>query len=76
MKKLALRVEDLEVVSFAVARAQEARGTVQAHVTPVAVCAVKTAECTLYEPECAVTGGINSCWCSEYASCDCTVAVD
>lgn len=58
MKKLTLRVEELSVVSFAVARATEDRGTVQAHVLT---------------PKCVVTGGINSCWCSEYNTCDCTV---
>lgn len=29
-------------------------------------------EMMVITPRCVVTGGIDSCWCSEYASCDCT----
>ena len=58
MKKLRLDVEELSVVSFPTAPAQEARGTVQAHVLT---------------PKCVVTSGVDSCWCTEYNTCDCTI---
>jgi hypothetical protein len=57
MRKLRLDVEALSVVSFGTAPAPQARGTVQANVLT---------------PTCAVTSGIDSCWCSEFVSCDCT----
>lgn len=50
MKKLKLEVEELTVVSFPIAPAREEIGTVQAHVIT---------------PKCVVTGGIDSCWCTE-----------
>lgn len=56
MKKLKLELEDLTVASFATAPAAEAQGTVEAHIAT---------------PLCVVTAGINSCWCSEYHTCDC-----
>ncbi len=57
MKKLRLDVETLSVATFATAPARTPRGTVQAHAAT---------------PTCQVTSGIDSCWCSEYVSCDCT----
>jgi hypothetical protein len=50
MEKLKLEVEAVSVVSFPTAPTQEARGTVQAHVLT---------------PRCLVTGGVDSCWCTE-----------
>ena len=29
-------------------------------------------EMMVITPRCVVTGGIDSCWCTEYNSCDCT----
>lgn len=63
MKKLKLQVETLAVVSFPTAAAQEARGTVAAHAT----------EEYVITPRCQVTSGVDSCWCTEYNSCGCTV---
>lgn len=61
MKKLKLTVDELSVVSFPTVRAgDEARGTVDGHVLT---------------PKCVVTGGVDSCWCSEYNTCDCTIAI-
>jgi hypothetical protein len=58
MKKLRLELETLSVATFETGPAREERGTVQAnHATPT----------------CAVTSGIDSCWCSEFVSCDCTI---
>jgi hypothetical protein len=57
MKKLHLDLDMLAVDTFAVQdAATRDEGSVQAH------------EAT---PYCAVTSGINSCWCSEYYTCDC-----
>jgi hypothetical protein len=56
VKKLKLNVEELSVVSFPIQPAQEARGTVEGHVLT---------------PKCQVTGGVDSCWCTEYYTCDC-----
>lgn len=50
LKKLKLDVEAVSVVSFPTAPTHEARGTVDGHVLT---------------PKCVVTGGINSCWCTE-----------
>lgn len=50
MTKLKLDVEKVTVVSFPIAAAQEARGKVQAFVLT---------------PRCLVTGGVDSCWCTE-----------
>jgi hypothetical protein len=74
MKKLKLEIDKLSVVSFPTAAAAEARGTVQAHVdtTPGSV-VVESHDCT-WGRDCAVTSGINSCWCSEYQTCDCALA--
>ena len=41
----------------------------QAHDATTPTCP-KTHDCTYQGPECVVTGGIDSCWCTEYASCD------
>jgi hypothetical protein len=57
MKKLRLDVEELSVVSFGTAPAREPRGTVQGH---------------LATPTCNITSGVDSCWCSEFVSCECT----
>lgn len=57
MKKLRLDVEELSVATFTTAPAPVPSGTVQAHVLT---------------PKCVVTSGVDSCWCSEYVSCDCT----
>ena len=70
MKRLKLDIEKLSIMSFATAAVPAQRGTVRAHAATTPAC--KTFDCTFYEPECVVTGGINSCWCSEYASCECT----
>jgi hypothetical protein len=56
MKKLKLDVEELSVVSFPTQPAQEARGTIEGHVLT---------------PKCQVTSGVDSCWCTEYYTCDC-----
>ena len=69
MKRLKLEIEDLSIMSFAMAAVPAKRGTVQAHAT-TPTCP-KTYNCTYEGPECVVTGGINSCWCSEYYTCDC-----
>ena len=55
MPKLKLQLEALEVVTF----------------DPGFEVGVeeKSLRCTV--DTCVVTGGINSCWCSEYATCDC-----
>jgi hypothetical protein len=58
MSKLKLQVESIQVVSF-----EPSENAVHAP--------AKSLECTLDE-ECVVTGGINSCWCTEYATCWCT----
>jgi hypothetical protein len=50
MKKLTLDVEELSVESFPTAAPQADRGTVEAHVIT---------------PKCVVTGGVDSCWCTE-----------
>ena len=64
MKKLTLDVDALSVTSFPTAPSAGARGTVRAHEgTPL---------CEEVSTECVVTGGVNSCWCSEYHTCDCT----
>lgn len=55
MKKLTLNVETLSVETFETDTAAKERGTVHAH-------EVET-------PKCVVTGGIDSCWCTEYAGC-------
>lgn len=60
MKKLRLQVEELSVVSYSTAPARETRGTVQGHIAT---------------PTCQVTSGVDSCWCSEYYTCDCTVVI-
>jgi hypothetical protein len=66
MKRLTLNVDALSVVSFPTAPAVTARGTVQAHVATTPCAEENT-------PACVVTSGINSCWCTEYVSCSCTV---
>jgi hypothetical protein len=59
MRKIRLAVDELSVVSFpTVAAAGGARGTVDGHVLT---------------PKCVVTGGVDSCWCSEYNTCNCTI---
>lgn len=65
MKRLKLDVDALAVTSFPTAPAAEARGTVQAH--------VGTTPCQEVTPLCQVTSGVDSCWCTEYVSCSCTV---
>ena len=58
MQKLTLNLDALAVESFdPQAAAPRERGTVQGH--------------EVLTPMCAVTSGINSCWCSEYNTCDC-----
>ena len=58
MKKLRLDLDALDVSSFPTAAPQADRGTVDGHVLT---------------PKCVVTSGVDSCWCSEYNSCDCTI---
>ena len=58
MRKLRLNVETIDVASFHPAGPSEDDQLFQ-----------RTLDCTW---DCMVTGGIDSCWCSEYASCDCT----
>jgi hypothetical protein len=55
MPRLKLQVEAIQVVSFA-------PGAQDGGVEEVSL------RCTT---DCVVTGGIDSCWCSEYYSCDC-----
>ena len=51
MKKLTLDLDSLAVDSFeALPLVTQARGTVEGHVLT---------------PRCVVTGGVNSCWCTE-----------
>jgi hypothetical protein len=51
MKKLTLDLDALTVTSFeTLLVVPQARGTVEGHVLT---------------PKCVVTGGINSCWCTE-----------
>lgn len=56
MPRLRLQLEALEVVSF------DAGGSDGVQENSLR-CTVDT---------CVVTGGVDSCWCSEYQSCDCT----
>jgi hypothetical protein len=57
MKKLALDLDALTVDSFPTSREPVAeKGTVHGNATGWA---------------CPVTSGINSCWCTEFVSCDC-----
>jgi len=57
MKKLHLDLDTLAVDTFAVQDASvRDDGTVRGHAAT---------------PLCAVTSGIDSCWCSEYYTCDC-----
>lgn len=58
MKKIKLQLDALAVASFETAALPADMGTVAGY------------EAT---PYCVVTGGIDSCWCSEYNTCDCTV---
>ena len=55
MPKLKLQVEALEVVSFDFGSGDEIQE--------------KSLRCTV--DTCVVTAGIDSCWCSEYNTCDC-----
>jgi hypothetical protein len=55
MSKLKLQVEAIKVVSFA-------PGGEDDQVME------QTLRCTT---DCALTAGINSCWCSEYNTCEC-----
>jgi hypothetical protein len=56
MPRLKLQLEAIQVVSFE-------PGSDGVGVQEISLrCTVET---------CMVTGGIDSCWCSEYASCDC-----
>jgi hypothetical protein len=74
MKRLKLEIEELSIMSFATVAVPAGRGTVQAHVATTPTCP-GTFDCTYDGPDCMVTGGINSCWCSEYNTCDCTSPV-
>jgi hypothetical protein len=74
MKRLKLEIDALSVVSFPTAPSTEARGTVQAHVGTTPGCVDDTLRCT-EALDCVVTSGINSCWCSEYNTCECTSPV-
>jgi hypothetical protein len=56
MSRLKLQVESIQVVSFDPGPADD---TIQE----------KSLRCTI--DTCVVTGGIDSCWCSEYNSCEC-----
>jgi hypothetical protein len=57
MKKLALDLDALSVDSFATVAAEPAeKGTVHGNATGTA---------------CPITSGINSCWCTEFRTCDC-----
>lgn len=68
MKKLTLDLDALDVTSFPTAAPQTDRGTVDGHVlTPR--CIDDSRQCTEAN-DCAVTSDINSCWCSEYYTCD------
>lgn len=58
MKKLRLDMDALSVVSFPTAPAPQVRGTVDGNVLT---------------PKCVVTSGVDSCWCSEYNTCNCTI---
>lgn len=55
MPKLKLQLENIQVVSFA--PGPEEDGLME-----------RSLRCTT---DCVVTGGIDSCWCSEYNTCDC-----
>lgn len=55
MPKLKLQLEAIEVSSFDLGGASD--GLHQ-----------KTLDCTT---DCMLTAGIDSCWCSEYATCEC-----
>lgn len=68
MKRLKLDADTLSVMSFPTAPAARGCGTVRAHEATTPTCPV-TFDCTYDGPECVVTGGINSCWCTEYATC-------
>jgi hypothetical protein len=58
MKKLALDLDALSVDTFHTTEAPPAEtGTVHGHVATGLAC--------------PVTSGINSCWCTEYRTCDC-----
>ncbi|HEU4886068.1 MAG TPA: hypothetical protein VFT45_27770 [Longimicrobium sp.] len=70
MKRLKLEIEELSITSFPTAAVPAQRGTVQAHAATTPTCP-KTYNCTYEGPECVVTGGIDSCWCTEYYTCDC-----
>lgn len=56
MPKLKLQLESIQVVSFAPGGGDD--GVEE-----------RSLRCTV--DTCVVTGGIDSCWCSEYNSCDC-----
>ena len=56
------------MTSFSLAPAAEARGTVQAHVATTPACPASN-DCTYEGPECVMTGYVNTCWCTEYATC-------
>ena len=71
MKRLKLEIDALTVTSFPTAPAAEARGTVQAHVASTPACP-KTFDCTYEGPDCVQSGYVNTCWCTEYVSCQCT----
>ncbi|HEY0017774.1 MAG TPA: hypothetical protein VGC13_15785 [Longimicrobium sp.] len=60
MSRLKLQVESIQVVSF------EPSGN-------AAGAPAESLQCTI-DDDCMVTGGINSCWCSEINSCWCTEA--
>jgi hypothetical protein len=55
MPRLKLQVDAIKVSSFDIGGGGE---EVQQ----------RTLDCTW---DCVVTAGVNSCWCSEYATCDC-----
>ena len=73
MKRLKLEIDALSVVSFPTAPQVAERGTVQAHVGTTPGCN-ESFDCS-NGLDCPITSGINSCWCSEYQSCDCTPPV-
>ena len=55
MPRLKLQLESIKVVSFAPGPQDDGVEVV-------------TPRCTT---DCQVTGGIDSCWCTEYVTCDC-----
>jgi hypothetical protein len=60
MRKLKLDVDTIDVASFDLVGPSGDNELFQ-----------RTLDCT-WDTDCVVTGGVDSCWCSEYNSCECT----